>query len=118
MRPWRPGTRRPCGGRSTRSSTAAGSRFIDELYAPGLAASAREWSAPFRASVPDVRMEIIELISEGDAAAGHLTCSATRTRDLGLCGCYAPAGARKDEQGRCGSQQVRETDRGGERCEP
>ncbi|HEX9537458.1 MAG TPA: ester cyclase [Streptosporangiaceae bacterium] len=52
---------------------------IDELYAPGLAASTREWIARFRASFPDVRMEIIELIAEGDAVAGHFTCSATHT---------------------------------------
>jgi predicted ester cyclase len=52
---------------------------IDELYAPGLAAGARDWIAPFRASFPDVRMEIIELIAEGETVAGHFTCSATHT---------------------------------------
>jgi predicted ester cyclase len=52
---------------------------IDELYAPGLAAGARDWIAPFRVSFPDVRMEIIELIAEGDTVAGHFTCSATHT---------------------------------------
>lgn len=52
---------------------------IDELYAPGLAASAHDWIAPFLASFPDVRMEIIELIAEGDAVAAHFTCSATHT---------------------------------------
>jgi len=52
---------------------------IDELYALGLAASARDWIAPFLASFPDVRMEIIELIAEGDAVAAHFTCSATHT---------------------------------------
>lgn len=52
---------------------------IEELYAPGLAASAREWIAPFLASFPDARMEIVELIAEGDTVAGHFTCSATHT---------------------------------------
>ena len=39
---------------------------IDELYAPELAPAARRWIAPFRASFPDVHMEIVELIAEGD----------------------------------------------------
>jgi len=52
---------------------------IEELYAPELAAAAREWITPFRASFPDVRMDIIDLIAEGDMVAGHFTCSATHT---------------------------------------
>ena len=39
---------------------------IDELYAPELAGAARQWIAPFRASFPDVHMELVELIGEGD----------------------------------------------------
>ena len=50
---------------------------IADLYTPGAAARAREWIEPFRASFPDVRMEIIELIAEGDTVAGHFTCTAT-----------------------------------------
>jgi predicted ester cyclase len=50
---------------------------IDELYAPGLVPAARRWIAPFRASFPDVRMEIVELIAEGDKVVGRFTCSAT-----------------------------------------
>lgn len=50
---------------------------IDELYAPALAKGARRWIAPFRASFPDVRMEIVELIAEGDKVVGRFTCSAT-----------------------------------------
>ena len=50
---------------------------IDELYAPELAPAARRWIAPFRASFPDVRMEIVELIAEGDKVVGRFTCSAT-----------------------------------------
>ena len=52
---------------------------IDELYAPELADAAREWIAPFLASFPDIRMDIIELIAEGDAVVGRFTCSATHT---------------------------------------
>jgi predicted ester cyclase len=50
---------------------------IDELYAPTLAPAARRWIAPFRASFPDVHMEIVELIAEGDKVVGRFTCSAT-----------------------------------------
>jgi ketosteroid isomerase-like protein len=50
---------------------------IDELYAPELAPAARRWITPFRASFPDVRMEIVELIAEGDKVVGRFTCSAT-----------------------------------------
>ena len=34
---------------------------IDELYASELAGAARRWIAPFRASFPDVHMEIADL---------------------------------------------------------
>ncbi len=50
---------------------------IDELYAPQLASAARRWITPFRASFPDVHMEIVELIAEGDKVVGRFTCSAT-----------------------------------------
>jgi predicted ester cyclase len=50
---------------------------IAELYAPELAPEAREWIAPFRASFPDVHMEVIDLIAEGDQVVGRFTCSAT-----------------------------------------
>ena len=50
---------------------------IDELYAPALARAARRWIAPFRASFPDVHMEILELIAEGEKVVGRFTCSAT-----------------------------------------
>ena len=51
--------------------------LIDELYAPELAEGAKRWIAPFRASFPDVQMELVELIAEGDAVVGRFTCSAT-----------------------------------------
>jgi hypothetical protein len=52
---------------------------IADLYAPEAAAPAREWIAPFRASFPDVRMEIMELIAEGDTVVGRFACTATHT---------------------------------------
>ncbi len=54
---------------------------IDELYSPEFAPRAREWIAPFRESFPDVHMEIVDLIAEGDTVVGRFTCSATHTGD-------------------------------------
>jgi hypothetical protein len=33
---------------------------IDELYAPELAGPAKRWITPFRASFPDVHMELVD----------------------------------------------------------
>jgi predicted ester cyclase len=64
---------------------------IDDLYTAELAPAARRWIAPFRASFPDVQMEIVELIAEGDKVAGRFTCSATHQGEwLG----QAPTGRR------------------------
>jgi predicted ester cyclase len=64
---------------------------IDELYTPELAGAAKRWIAPFRASFPDVHMEIVELIAEGDKVVGRFTCSATHLGEwLG----QAPTGRR------------------------
>ena len=64
---------------------------IDELYAPELAPTARRWITPFRASFPDVRMEVVELIGEGDMVVGRFTCSAAH---LGAWLGHAPTGRR------------------------
>jgi predicted ester cyclase len=64
---------------------------IDELYAPELASAAKRWITPFRASFPDVHMEVIELIAEGDKVVGRFTCSATH---LGEWQGHAPTGRR------------------------
>jgi predicted ester cyclase len=65
--------------------------LIDELYAPELAPAAKRWITPFRASFPDVHMEVIELIAEGDKVVGRFTCSATHT---GAWLDHAPTGRR------------------------
>ena len=65
--------------------------LVDELYAPELAQAAKRWITPFRASFPDVHMEVIELIAEGDRVAGRFTCSATH---LGAWLGHAPTGRR------------------------
>jgi predicted ester cyclase len=64
---------------------------IDELYTPEMAPRARRWIAPFRESFPDVRMEIVELIAEGEKVAGRFRCSATQ---LGPWRGNAPTGRR------------------------
>jgi predicted ester cyclase len=52
---------------------------IDELFAPELAGTARQWFGAFRTSFPDLRMEIVELIAEDDRVVGRFHCSATHT---------------------------------------
>lgn len=51
---------------------------LDELYVPYMAAVARAWIAPFRASFPDVHMEIVDLVAEGDKVAARFVCSGTQ----------------------------------------
>jgi len=50
---------------------------VDELYTPDMAPAARRWIAPFRESFPDVQMEIVDLIAEGEKVVGRFRCSAT-----------------------------------------
>ena len=64
---------------------------IDELYAPELAGAARRRITPFRTSFPDVHMEVVDLIAEGDKVVGRFTCSATH---LGAWLGHAPTGRR------------------------
>jgi predicted ester cyclase len=64
---------------------------IEELYTPELAPAARRWIAPFRASFPDLHMEVVELIAEGDTVVGRFTCSATH---LGAWLGHPPTGRR------------------------
>ena len=64
---------------------------IDEIYAPQAAPGARRWIAPFRESFPDVQMEIVELIAEGEKVVGRFRCSATQ---LGPWRGHAPTGRR------------------------
>ena len=52
---------------------------VDRLYAPDIAAAAKEWVVPFRTAFPDVRMETVTLVGEGDTVVGHFRCSGTQT---------------------------------------
>jgi hypothetical protein len=51
--------------------------LLEELYAPKLAAATRRWITPFRAAFPDLRMEVVDLIAEGDQVVGRFACSGT-----------------------------------------
>lgn len=64
---------------------------LDQLYTPSLAPVARRWIAPFRASFPDMSMEIVQLVREGDTVAARFRCSATH---LGDWRGHAPTGRR------------------------
>jgi SnoaL-like polyketide cyclase len=50
---------------------------IDELCSPQMAGPAKEWIGPFREAFPDVEMEIVDLVGEGEKVAGRFRCSGT-----------------------------------------
>ena len=65
--------------------------LIGELFAPDMEESAREWFGAFRASFPDVHMDVVQLVAEGDTVVGRFECSATH---LGEWRGNAPTGRR------------------------
>lgn len=66
-------------------------QVLDELYTPIMARIARRWIAPFRAAFPDTRMQIVQLVSDGDTVAARFRCSGTH---LGDWRGHAPTGRR------------------------
>ncbi len=64
---------------------------VDELYTPALARAAERWIEPFRTSFPDVHMEVVDLVAEGDKVVGRFACSGTH---LGTWRGAAPTGRR------------------------
>ncbi|MFY9649459.1 MAG: ester cyclase [Trebonia sp.] len=52
---------------------------IDELFSPDLAAAVRQGHTAFRTAFSDWRMELIDVIAEGDKVVGRFTCSGTHT---------------------------------------
>jgi predicted ester cyclase len=50
-----------------------------ELSTDRAARRARSWVPPFRSAFPDVHMQEVELIGEGEAVVGRFTCSATHS---------------------------------------
>jgi predicted ester cyclase len=50
---------------------------LDELATGAIAQAARGWIGPFRSAFPDFRMEIVDLVAEGDKVAAHFKCAGT-----------------------------------------
>jgi predicted ester cyclase len=67
---------------------------IDEVYSPGMAAAARKWIEPFRVAFPDVEMQTVELVAEGERVVGRFRCSGTH---LGPWRGREPTGKRMDD---------------------
>ena len=68
--------------------------LIDELFTDDMTASVREWFGAFRRSFPDVRMEPIQVVAEGDTVVGRFACSATHTGEWRG---HAPTGRRFED---------------------
>ena len=64
---------------------------LDEIAAGEIAEAARGWIGPFRSAFPDFRMEIVDLVAEGDKVAAHFKCSGTNQGDWQG---HAPTGRR------------------------
>lgn len=65
--------------------------LIDELYTAEAAAKARQWVRPFLESFPDVRMDVVHMVADGDTVVARLRCSGTH---LGAWRGHAPTGKR------------------------
>ncbi len=50
---------------------------LEEVADGELALAGRHWIGPFRDSFPDFRMEVIDLIAEGEKVAAHFRCPGT-----------------------------------------
>jgi predicted ester cyclase len=50
---------------------------LEEVASGEIAEQARGWIGPFRDSFPDFRMEVEDVIAEGDKVVGYFKCSGT-----------------------------------------
>jgi ketosteroid isomerase-like protein len=50
---------------------------LEEVASGEIAEQARGWIGPFRKSFPDFRMEVEDVIAEGDKVVGYFKCSGT-----------------------------------------
>ncbi len=57
---------------------AGDSDAVAEVTTGELAEQARGWVGPFRAAFPDFRMDVVDVIAEGDRVVGHFRCSGTQ----------------------------------------
>jgi predicted ester cyclase len=64
---------------------------LRECVAPDEVEPMRRWIEPFRRSFPDIHMEILTLVVEGERVAAHFRCSGTH---LGPWRGHEPTGAR------------------------
>jgi predicted ester cyclase len=48
---------------------------LDEVAEREIAVVARRWIGPFRDSIPDFRMEIVDLVADSAKVAAHFRCS-------------------------------------------
>ena len=55
--------------------------IIDESFMGEMTEWVREWFGAFRRSFPDLRMEVVEFVAEGDKVVGRFACSGTHTRE-------------------------------------
>jgi predicted ester cyclase len=67
---------------------------VDRFYAPELADEVKRWIAPFHQAFPDVSMEVVDLVAEGDTVVARFLCSGTHT---GVWRGQAPTGRRFDQ---------------------
>ena len=54
---------------------------LEEVASGEIAEAARRWIGPFRESFPDFRMEVREVIAEGEKVVGYFKCSGTHQGD-------------------------------------
>ena len=64
---------------------------IDELFTTEMTASVRDWFGAFRNSFPDVHMDVLDLVADGDQVVARFACSATH---LGEWRGHPPTGRR------------------------
>jgi len=50
---------------------------IDEVATGEVASEAKRWVGPFTESFPDFRMEVLDVIADGDKVVGYFKCSGT-----------------------------------------
>jgi predicted ester cyclase len=71
-----------------------GNLEVLDAIAGGEFAQARRWVGPFRASFPDFRMEIVDLVADSEKVATHFRCSGTH---LGEWMGHPPTGRRFED---------------------
>ncbi len=64
---------------------------LDDVAEGEFAVAAGRWIGPFRDSFPDFRMEIVDLVADGEKVAAHFRCSGT---NLGEWMGHPPTGRR------------------------